>query len=138
LFTQVGGQTLQGWLVAQQFIVGVLVVTGLYVALRNYHIRKSNRQLLDNALEHRKQLDIARNNFINEANEVLSAYVLRLHNLVEQLQGSQYAKTLNEAVRRLDSMRSKFDILSKINTYEIKPVSVGTSTLLNSSLDIYA
>lgn len=95
--------------------VVIVAVSGLfYTTIRNYYIRRANRQLQEKLIEYERTIDTARNTFITRSTDALRAGLSRIETSLGAIDDAPSAHFLREGHSRFTNILNKFTLLKSI------------------------
>jgi len=131
----VGGRTVAGQQVMQQFFIIVLAGILLYTAVRLVTMRRERNKKLEESREKVRVLNAARMNFVQQTYQELSDDVLHLSAQdTSRVQNEAVRNAVNEGTSRLKELVSRFAILSSVRPEYVHAKQFNMHELVDDAL----
>jgi signal transduction histidine kinase len=135
LLQALGNEHITGSTVLLQLSAGIAAAVVLYFVLRSHGRKQQEAAALEHMLAERVELDDAKNRFIQNAYEVLSADTRRLADQENYLDdGQPMAKILKDSTGQLETLLEKFRQVATIKSVELYPAEFTPQQLATEAL----
>lgn len=98
-----------------QVVLDVAVAVFLLLSIRQSHLKRTQRQQLDQTLAYEANLDSARNQFVYDAATMLHAGTNTIESVIHSLPGQKHIELIQRGTDALDDFVRKFEIAATIS-----------------------